>query len=105
MTIYEITAVVQAEFVEEYEKYMRERHIPDLLATGYFRGAYFTRSAENRYRIQYHAHDQKALDKYLENDANRLRADFLAHFPEGVELSRDVWDILEIWEERHLSAR
>lgn len=98
MVIYEITAVVRAEFVEEYEKYMRERHIPDLLATGYFSVAYFTRSAENRYRIQYHAHDQQALDEYLENDANRLRADFLAHFPEGVELSREVWKVLESWQ-------
>ena len=98
MVIYEITAVVQAELVEEYEKYMRGRHIPDLLATGYFRGAYFTRSAENRYRIQYHAHDQKALDKYLENDANHLRADFLAHFPKGIELSREVWEVLESWQ-------
>ena len=105
MVIYEITAVVQAEFVEEYEKYMRERHIPDVLATGYFREAYFTSSAENRYRIQYHSHDQKALDEYLENDAEHLRADFLAHFPEGVELSREAWDVLEVWKERHLPAQ
>jgi hypothetical protein len=96
MVIYEITAVVQSEFVEEYEKYMRERHIPDLLATGYFRGAYFTRSAENRYRIQYHAHNQKSLNEYLQTDANRLRADFLTHFPEGIELSRENWEVLQI---------
>lgn len=104
MVIYEITAVVQIELIEEYEKYMRERHIPDLLETGYFRGAYFTRSAKNRYRVQYHAHDQKALDEYLETNANRLRADFLAHFPEGVELVREVWNVLQIWEETPLSV-
>jgi hypothetical protein len=97
MVIYEITAAVQAELVEEYEKYMRERHIPDLLATGYFRGAYFTRSAENRYRIQYHARDRAALENYLQTEAGRLRADFLAHFPEGIGLSRENWDILESW--------
>src|SRR5687767_2238963 len=97
MVIYEITAIVQVELVEEYEKYMRERHIPDLLATGYFSGAYFTRAAENRYRVQYHAHDQTALKNYLQNDAGRLRADFLAHFPEGIELSRENWDVLESW--------
>lgn len=103
MVIYEITALVQAELIEEYEKYMRERHIPDLLATGYFRGAYFTRSADNRYRVQYHAHSQKSLDQYLEREANRLRADFLLHFPESIELVREAWDVLQIWEGTDLS--
>lgn len=99
MVIYEITAVVRAEFVEEYEKYMRERHIPDLLETGYFKQAYFTRSAENRYRIQYHAHNQTALDEYLKTKAEILRADFLAHFPEGAEVSREIWEILQTWKD------
>ena len=97
MVIYEITAVVPAELVEEYEKYMRERHIPDLLATGYFCGAYFTGSAENRYRVQYHAHDGTALKNYLQTEAARLRADFISHFPDGIELSRENWEILESW--------
>lgn len=95
--IYEITAVVRADLVEKYEKYMRERHIPDLLETGCFRAACFTRSEGNRYRIRYEAHDEDALDRYLKSDAGRLRADFLDHFPEGVELSRNVWEVLEIW--------
>jgi len=95
--IYEITAVVRVELVEEYEKYMRERHIPDLLKTGCFRGANFSRSSENRYRIRYEAFSQKALDNYLANDADILRADFLTHFPEGVELSREVWEVLQVF--------
>ena len=97
MVIYEITAVVRAESAREYEKYMRERHIPDLLKTGYFCGANFSRSSENRYRIRYEAFNQTALDDYLRNEAERLRADFLAHFPAGVELSREVWEVLQIW--------
>jgi hypothetical protein len=98
MIIYEITAAIRADLVEKYEKYMRERHIPDLLETGYFRVAHLTRSAENRYQIRYEAHDQPALDQYLKNDAERLRADFLEHFPEGVTVTRDVWEVLEVWE-------
>ena len=97
MVIYEITAVVQSELVEKYEKYMRERHIPDLLETGFFSGAYFTRAAGNRYRIHYQARNQESLDKYLNEDAERLRGDFLAHFPSGIDLSREVWKILQIW--------
>ena len=95
MLIYEITVNVSAELIEDYEKYMRQQHIPDLLATEYFVKAYFTRSTENRYRIQYHVHNQKALDDYLEKDAPRLREDFNSHFPEGIEVFRENWEILE----------
>lgn len=98
MIIYEITAIVQPNLVEAYEKYMRERHIPDLLATKYFSVAYFTRTLENRYRIQYHARDEDILREYLTNEAERLRADFSAHFPEGVEVFREVWEIVQAWQ-------
>jgi hypothetical protein len=95
MLIYEITATIFAELIEDYERYMREIHIPDLLDTGYFVKAYFTRSGENRYRIYYHAHNQKALDEYLEKEAPHLREDFSKHFPEGITLSRENWEIIE----------
>lgn len=98
MVIYEITAVVRSNLTEAFEKYMRERHIPDLLATKYFHAAYFTRTLENRYRIQYHAPDEETLREYLKTDATRLRADFTAHFPAGIELSREVWIVLHSWQ-------
>lgn len=97
MVIYEITATVRADLIEEYEKYMRGRHIPDLLATGFFAAAFFTRTTGNRYRVQYHAPDENALKSYLEKDAARLRADFTKHFPAGVEPAREVWEIVQDW--------
>lgn len=93
MTVYEITATVDSSIRTEYERYMQQRHIPDLLATGYFRSVTFTRTG-NRYRISYVSDD---LESYLANDADRLRADFAAHFPTGVEVGREVWEILEEW--------
>ena len=98
MIIYEITAKVRADLVEQYEKYMCKKHIPDLMETKFFRGAKFARSGENRYRIQYEAPDQNALDEYLRTDATRLRDDFFAHFGEGVEVSRENWEVLQIFE-------
>ncbi len=98
MIIYEITASVRADLIESYEKYMREQHIPDLMETGFFRGARISRSVENRYRIQYEAFNQAALDEYLETSAAHLRADFLVHFGEGVEVSRENWDVLQNYE-------
>lgn len=97
MIIYEITTIVRPDLVKKYEEYMREKHIPELLETGFFSGAKFTHTTENRYRIQYQAHDEKALNEYLQTQAERLRADFALHFPEGIEVSRENWEVLEIW--------
>ncbi len=96
MLIYEITATVDAGIATEYEKYMTERHIPDLLATGHFAAAFCARNG-SQYRIGYHADTQEQLDAYLANDADRLRKDFADHFPGGVELSRQVLDIIKLF--------
>ena len=97
LVTYEITARVAPHLVEAYERYLRERHIPDLLATKYFVAAALTCAAPGRYRIRYEAPDQAALDRYLAEHAPRLRAHFDEHFPQGVELSREVWTALALW--------
>ena len=55
------------------------------------------RAGDNRYRIQYEAFDQNALDEYLRTEAARLRRDFIEHFPEGIEVVRENWEVLQIW--------
>lgn len=94
---YEVTAIVPPEFVESFEKYMRDRHIGDVLATGNFESATFSRTG-GRYRMRYVAHSRGSLDQYLEKDTMRLRDDFYAHFPAGIELSREMWDVIEVFE-------
>jgi hypothetical protein len=97
MITYEVAATVAPELRARYEVYMRERHIPDVLATGLFTGARFARSDEGSYRVRYELAGRAALEKYLQVHAPRLRADFAAHFPHGVELSRDSWLTLQQW--------
>lgn len=97
MIAYEVTAEVLPELRVRYELYMRERHIPDVLATGLFAGARFARGDDGRYRIRYEFADRPAYEKYVERHATRLREDFAAHFPTGVELRRDVWTTLQVW--------
>ena len=55
MIIYEVTAVVEARLAETYERYMREHHIPDVLASGCFERAELTSATPGRYRIRYQA--------------------------------------------------
>lgn len=100
MLTYEITATVRPDLCDAYERYMRERHIPDLMRTGAFVAASFSRSAAGRYRIRYDAATRQALDVYLSEHAARLRRHFTDTFPEGIELSREEWTVLESWPER-----
>ena len=97
MITYEITATVELDLVVRYEDYMRSRHIPDLLGTGCFLAATFSRSAAGRYRIRYEAADREALARYLSEHAAELRAHVAEVFPEGVHLSREEWEVLESW--------
>jgi hypothetical protein len=98
MVTYEVTTLVPPHLVEAYERYMRERHIPEILNTGCFKGAVLTRSAPGRYRIRYEARNDGDLERYLAEHAPRLRADFGAHFPDGVTVSREVWVAVQAWE-------
>lgn len=97
MIAYEVTAKVAEDLRARYELYMRERHIPDLLATGLFTGARLARSEDGSYRARYELADRASYDLYIARHAPRLRDDFISHFPKGVELSREVWTTLTAW--------
>ena len=98
MLIYEVTAVVDESIADEYEKYMREQHIPDLLATNYFAAAFFAKNG-NMYRIGYHCDSREDLEAYFANHAGRLRAEMAVRFPEGVEFSRNELEIIALFPE------
>jgi hypothetical protein len=97
MITYEVTATVRPDLCERYERFMRERHIPELLETGAFAAATLSRSDPGRFRIRYEAHGQEALARYLAEHAPRLRRDAVEQFPEGVELSREEWTVVASW--------
>jgi hypothetical protein len=93
MTVYEVTVSVAAHLVADYEKYMVEQHIADVLATGYFVSAEMSRAGD-KYRVRYSAETRDLVDGYLASDTERLRADFAAHFPDGVTVTREIWDVI-----------
>ena len=95
--VYEVTAVVEHELAMEWERYMRERHIPDVLATGCFTRVSLVRAPGGRYRIWYHAASSADLDRYLTHSAPALRAEFSARYPGGVALTRETWELAQEW--------
>lgn len=91
MLSYEVTIELEdASRAGAIETYIPQ-HVAEVFATGCFLDAHFERSAPGVYRSRYSVASQEDLDHYLAEHAPRLRADFLAHVPEGVRLTRAVW--------------
>ncbi len=95
MVIYEVEAKVDEALRATYETYMTSQHIPEVLMTKRFVSASFEICERGRYRVCYRLSDQNLLDKYLAENAEALRADFMEHFPTGIELSRSVWTVVK----------
>jgi hypothetical protein len=92
MLSYEVTIHVEdPSLTDALERYMVEKHIGEVFATGCFRDAHFEQSAPDVYRSRYTVATQEELDRYLNEHAARLRADFLQHFPGGMRITRSVW--------------
>lgn len=77
------------------ETYLRVTHVPDVLATGCFAGAYVSRLDPVTFRTTYVAHDHASLEEYFAMHTARMRAEFVRRFPSGVTLAREEWIVAE----------
>ena len=80
MYIYNVTINIQEDVHEEWLKWMKQEHIPEMLATGKFSRALMSRVMVEEpmggitYSVQYFIHDKETLRQYYEEDAVRLRS-------------------------------
>ncbi len=98
MIIYEVTTDVIPAGVANYEAFMRDTHIPEVLSTGCFVSATIASSIPGRYRIRYAARSLDVLDRYLGKHAAQFRDDFATHLGSSVKVSREVWTELQHWD-------
>jgi hypothetical protein len=92
MLSYEVTIQLDdLSLANALESYMRGGHVAEVLATRCFLDGRFEQSAPGVYRTRYSVASQQDLDRYVEEHAPRLRADFQEHFPSGLRLTRTVW--------------
>lgn len=94
---YEVTARVDDAVAYDYERYMIETHIPEVVRTNCFLHAHFQQGGEGQYRAAYHAATQAEVDRYLSEFAPALRERMSERFPTGVTLSRRVWSARTLW--------
>jgi hypothetical protein len=97
MINYEVTLQVEPRLAAAVEEHMRQRHSPEIFATGCFGRIRFSLASPTRFRTTYQADAQADLDRYVREHAPHFRAEFQANFPDGVVLTREIWVQREVW--------
>lgn len=78
MIIYNVTVTIDNELHDEWVQWMKEVHIPDVMATGYFIDNKMCRVIDSKaeepsYAISYMCRDMATLHKYQVQEAPRLQ--------------------------------
>ncbi|SKB48676.1 protein of unknown function [Salegentibacter holothuriorum] len=79
MYIYNVTINVEEAIHDDWVKWMKEEHIPEMLDTGKFKKALMSRVMVTEamggitYSVQYTAENKAELDKYYKEDADSMR--------------------------------
>jgi hypothetical protein len=110
MVVYEVTLVVEPSVADGVERYLRGKHIPEILATGAFAAIRLERADGGvpgaaggaagpgaRLRTRYEARTREEVEAYLRDHSPAFRADFATWFPTGVAAERAVWWEVESW--------
>lgn len=97
MVLYEVTLDLDPQLDERLTAYMRGDHIPGIYQTGCFTRISFQRASATRFRTSYQATSVTDLERYLTVHAEAFRADFRAHFPSGLRISRETWTEDTTW--------
>ncbi len=77
--IYNVTTQVSHSIANAWLQWLKEEHIPDIIATGCFTNAIILRLVEvdethgPTYATQYHAESKELYNRYIENFAENMR--------------------------------
>ncbi len=90
MIIYNVTSNVHDNIHEEWLHWMQHTHIPDMIATGKFTKARLVKVLIDEelggttYSVQFYTDSKATLEKYYQEDADRLRQMTKAMFGDDV---------------------
>ena len=101
MIIYNVTVNVDSDVHEEWVRYMREEHIPDVLKTGCFLEARFTRVMVREeqgvtYSTQYLCESEEILQKYADDFAPALQKDHKDRFEGKFAAFRTMLEVVDV---------
>lgn len=99
MIIYNITVKIDKEVEEDWVRWMVDKHIPDVMATGYFERFSFQKvlqsfDPDNTYAVQYFAEKMSKLHKYEVEFAPALKKEHAKRYPDKFVAIRTILDEL-----------
>jgi hypothetical protein len=100
MIIYNVTINIDDSVHSEWRAWMKE-HIPQVLATGLFTKAIFTKvlieeeMGGTTYSVQYHAHSKRALNQYHQQHAQQLQSEGMKRFGDKMLAFRTELELID----------
>lgn len=100
MIIYNITIKIDPAVEEDWVKWMVDKHIPDVMATGLFLRYSFQRilqsvDPENTYAIQYFLESSKQLHQYQVKHAKALQTEHTERYKDKFVAIRTLLELLQ----------
>ena len=101
MIIYNVTSNIDESIHHQWLTWMKEEHIPQILATGKFEKATLVRVLVEEemggvtYSVQYRTSSRAALEAYYKEDAPKLRSEALKKFADKVLAFRTELEIVD----------
>lgn len=98
---YVVDIRVTRQRAEEWEGWMRSKHVPDVIGTGCFLEAWMLlrpeedTSTHRAYRMMYRLSDEAALERYQSDHAAFLQQEHLELFAGDYEASRSLFPVVE----------
>lgn len=100
MLLYNVTVTVDLEVHDDWLRWMRQKHIPDVLATGFFRGYRMSRLLQHEhpeaaiYTIQYEVESHEQLQRYWAERAPQLQREHQERYGERCLAFRTVMEVV-----------
>ena len=101
MVIYNVTSKVLHSIATDWLQWMKNEHIPEVIATGCFTDARILRLIETddtegpTYAVQYQAEDKDAYNRYIQHYAEVLRDKALQQWGDRYIAFRSVLEVVE----------
>lgn len=101
MILYNVTVNIEKEFELDWVNWMKETHIPDVLATGMFLENRFykilheSEDGSANYSVQYFAESMEKIIYYQNNFAQKLQEDVSIKFQDKFVVFRTLLETVE----------
>lgn len=93
--VYEVNVEVEKEILEDYIKWLKEKHFGDLLKIDGFQSAtlFKVEGSDNSLSCQYKLENRQKLENYFNNEAKVMRQEGVDKFGTKFKASRRILNI------------